>query len=134
MGEHGLAKPGEVPMIERRALLAGLAASAATSAAAAEPLKGQPALPGPLERYRSVGVRRPDGQPTTLGRLLGPPRPTVVSFWATWCAPCALEGRRLAQLRSAYPEERLAILGVNIDAQPDPDKLAAFRQKAQMNY
>ena len=121
-------------MIARRDVLAGLAAAVGTSTQAAETLKGQPPLPGPLDRYREVGVRRLDGSPSTLGRLLGPPRPSVVSFWATWCAPCVLEGRRLAQLRGAYPEEQLAILGVNINDEPDPATLAAFRQKARMNY
>ena len=120
-------------MIDRRALLAMLAA-AATPAGAAEPLADQPALPSPLARYRDLPVRRIDGAAETLGRLLGPPRATVVSFWATWCAPCALEGRRLAQIRMLYPEERLAMVGLNIDATADAARLDQFRRKAAMNY
>lgn len=121
-------------MIDRRRLLTGLAAGAALPARAAEPLADQPPLPGPLSRYRDLPVRRIDGGDQTLGGLLGPPRATVVSFWATWCAPCALEARRLARLRSAYPDERLAIVGLNIDTQADAARLDAFRRRAEMNY
>jgi thiol-disulfide isomerase/thioredoxin len=122
-------------MFDRRGLLALLAAGAATPVRAAEPaLADQPELPGPLSRYRDLPVRRIDGEPATLGRLLGPPRAAVVSFWATWCAPCALEGRRLAQLRMAYPDERLAIIGLNIDTLADERRLDQFRRRAEMNY
>ena len=121
-------------MLDRRSALGLLAAAAAAPARAAEPLKGQPGLPGPLDRYRGLPVRRIDGEPSTLGRLLGPPRPTVVSFWATWCAPCAIEGRRLARLRSLHPDARLAIVGLNIDSRPDPLRLDLFRRKAHMTY
>jgi len=121
-------------MIGRREVLAMLAAGAAVPARAAEPLADQPPLPGPLPRYRDLPVRRIDGEAGTLGRLLGPPRAAVVSFWATWCAPCALEGQRLAQIRTLYPDERLAIVGLNIDGQADAARLDRFRRKAEMNY
>ena len=45
-----------------------------------------------------------------------------------------MEGRELAKIRSRISDERLAIIGVNVDAAPEAAKLAAFRQKAQMNY
>ena len=116
-------------------MLAMLTAGVSAPARAAEPpLADQPALPGPLSRYRDLPVRRIDGEVGTLGRLLGAPRAAVVSFWATWCAPCALEGRRLAQIRIAYPDERLAIVGLNIDSQADTARLDQFRRQAAMNY
>jgi len=120
-------------MIDRRGVLAILAAGATAPAWAGE-LADQPELPGPLARYRDLPIRRIDGQAVTLGRLLGPPRPAVVSFWATWCGPCALEGRRLARLRLAYPDARLAIVGLNIDHEPEPARLDQFRRRAEMNY
>ena len=120
-------------MIDRRSLIALVAAGVALPARA-DALADQPALPGPLPRYRDLPVRRIDGEPQTLGHLLGRPRPAVVSFWATWCAPCALEGRRLARLRSAYPDERLAIVGLNIDTQAERTSLDLFRRRAEMNY
>ena len=122
-------------MIDRRDLIAAMMAAAALPARAAEPaLADQPALPGPLARYRDLPVRRIDGGAQTLGGLLGAPRPAVVSFWATWCGPCALEGRQLARLRNLYPHARLAIVGLNLDTQADAPRLDRFRRKAAMNY
>ncbi|MBL8771428.1 MAG: TlpA family protein disulfide reductase [Phenylobacterium sp.] len=121
-------------MLDRRHVIAGLTAAATPARAAESRLADQPALPGALSQYRDLPVKRLDGEPSNLGRLLGPPRPAVVSFWATWCAPCALEGRRLARLRLLYPEAALAMVGLNLDARPDPIRLDAFRRKAEMNY
>jgi thiol-disulfide isomerase/thioredoxin len=120
-------------MMDRRRILALIAAGAAGPAAAAD-LADQPEMPGPLAGYRALPLAGADGRRTTLGQLLGAQRPAIVSFWATWCAPCAVEGRRLARLRSAYPDARLAIVGLNVDATPDPVRLEQFRRKAQMNY
>lgn len=40
-------------------------------------------------------------------------RPVVVSYWASWCAPCRRELPALAQYAKAHPE--LTFLTVNID-------------------
>lgn len=119
-------------MITRRIFLS--AAAALPFPALAAELKDQPPLPPPLTRLRELPLQDAAGRPTTLGALIGAPRPAIVSFWATWCAPCAVEGRELARIRGRFADDRLAILGVNVDATPDPAKLAAFRQKAQMTY
>lgn len=42
-------------------------------------------------------------------------RPVVVSYWASWCAPCRRELPALAQYAKAHPE--LTFLTVNIDRQ-----------------
>lgn len=124
-------------MVERRDLLLGgfgLWLGAGPGPALAADLKDQPPLPPPLPRLRGLPLADEQGRATTLGALLGAPRPAVVSFWAVWCAPCALEGRELAKLRRKHADEQLAMLGINVDAAPDPVKLTAFRAKAQMNY
>jgi thiol-disulfide isomerase/thioredoxin len=121
-------------MIDRRALLLAMAATAGTAQAAARPLADQPPLPASLDVLGGAQIKDEAGKATTLDALLGRRRASIVSFWATWCAPCAAEGRHLAKVRAAHPEEQLAILGVNIDAAPDAVKMAAFRRRAKMTY
>lgn len=43
-----------------------------------------------------------------------PDRVRVVSFWATWCAPCLTELELLEQLQSQIPESELRIFAVNV--------------------
>jgi len=122
-------------VLDRRLVMLGLPATAiAPGAAQGQELRDQPALPKPLGALVGVSLRDHLGRPTTLGALIGQPRPAVISFWASWCAPCAVEGRHLAGIRAAYPEDRLAIIGINVDAERDAAKMEPFRRKAQMNY
>lgn len=122
--------------IRRREALALIGAGAAVwgGDAAAQALKDQPPLPGGQSQFRDIAVRDAAGALTTLGKLIGAERPTVVSFWASWCAPCPVKARDLASLRTTYPESRLAIVGINVDAAKDEAKVAQFRAKARMNY
>ena len=115
-------------------LLFGAGAAMFGERAAAQALKDQPPLPATLSGFRELAVRDAAGATTTLGRLIGGERPTVLSFWASWCAPCLVEARHLASLRTQYPENRLAIIGVNVDAAKDAAKVEPFRIKAKMNY
>ena len=45
-------------------------------------------------------------------------KPTVLNFWATWCAPCRVEMPHLAALAEAMPEANVALvaMGRNDDA------------------
>lgn len=62
--------------------------------------------------------------PTYVGRDIGGPDvhldPTsgkayVVSFWASWCAPCLQELPVLANIQAAAGRERMQVIAVNID-------------------
>lgn len=51
-----------------------------------------------------------DGGELSLLALRG--RPVVLNFWATWCAPCAVEMPELQRVHESFGD-RVAVVGVN---------------------
>jgi len=49
----------------------------------------------------------------------------LLSFWATWCAPCKQELPILQRLLDKYEKDGLAVLAINID---DPKTVAEVRR------
>lgn len=86
-----------------RIALVALAALLLAGAAAAQPAIGE-APPDALGRDR-------EGRPVQLTDFAG--RVVVVSFWASWCAPCLDEMAVLEDLQRRIGRERLAVVGVN---------------------
>ncbi|MFN8481616.1 MAG: redoxin domain-containing protein [Anaerolineae bacterium] len=56
-------------------------------------------------------LQTPDGQTIRLSDLKG--RPVLVNFWATWCAPCAIEMPALEETYRKYKDQGLVVLAVN---------------------
>ncbi|MBX3430662.1 MAG: TlpA family protein disulfide reductase [Hyphomonadaceae bacterium] len=96
-------------MLQRRTvLIAGLAAATPAYATTAVP------LPPSLDELSGLPLQTLDGADTTLGQHLGP-GPAVISFWASWCAPCVEEAMHLSTVRHRYDEARLNIIGLNVE-------------------
>jgi peroxiredoxin len=53
----------------------------------------------------------------------------VVNFWATWCPPCVDEMPDLQQVRDAYLDRGVEIIGIGID---NAAKIAAFRDQHRL--
>ena len=95
-------------MLHRRTIL--IAGLAATTPAYATPVP----LPPALDDLSSLPLQTFTGEATTLGRNLRP-GPAVISFWASWCAPCVEEAMHLSTVRHRYSETRLNIIGLNVE-------------------
>jgi len=85
------------------------------------------AAPPPLAELRALPVTRGDGRPARLGDAIRPGRPTLVSFWASWCGPCRKEAPTLATLRRRHGPSDLNLVYLNVhDAGADRATLAAM--------
>lgn len=56
----------------------------------------------------------------------------LLNFWATWCDPCRAEIRELKEVRRAYGEDELLILGISVDR--EPRVVEAFVDRIGFNY
>lgn len=93
----------------RRTMPALLILAAASVAAQAEPRLTP--VPEPIEAP-ALDVPELDGTLHRTEAYRG--RTLIVSFWATWCAPCIVEMPSLARLARQVPEDEIAVLAVNL--------------------
>ena len=56
----------------------------------------------------------------------------VVNVFASWCPPCRDEIPGLVNVRRAYPEDKVLLLGVSVDK--EPKALANYMGEMHMNY
>lgn len=59
----------------------------------------------------------------------------VLSFWATWCAPCREELPMLSSLSREYADKKIRFIAASADDSKDRDKINQFlsRQKLDMD-
>ncbi|HUD72452.1 MAG TPA: TlpA family protein disulfide reductase, partial [Dongiaceae bacterium] len=87
----------------------------------------QPPPPHPEARL-DFTVAAPDGKRVPIASLVD--RPTLVHFWATWCAPCVAELPSLLRLRDRLEKSGTAhVVLVSVEAEADGPKIAAFGKK-----
>jgi len=56
----------------------------------------------------------------------------LLTFWATWCAPCRIEMPHFIRWQNQYGPQGLQIIGVSMDDDAAP--VAAFTRKHRVNY
>jgi len=89
--------------------------------ALALPLAGGAEEAGP--KAPDFSLRALDGKRVKLSDYEG--KVVLLSFWATWCAPCKQELPILQRLLDKYEKDGLVVLAVNID---DPKTVAEVRR------
>jgi thiol-disulfide isomerase/thioredoxin len=77
------------------------------------PVAPLPKLGQPLP---ALDLKDPAGKPIDLAAFKG--RYVLLHGWAGWCAACARDYPALRKLRADVPAEKLALVGLNLDADP----------------
>ncbi|MES0812216.1 TlpA disulfide reductase family protein [Roseibium sp. SCPC15] len=113
--------------LNRRELLAGCAALAATSLPAMAADEGHLQFLGlakPALAIDTPELNIPDlaGKIHQVGDYKG--KTVLVSFWATWCPPCRKEMPTLARLSRELGTDDYAVLAVNVGDKPE--KITSF--------
>jgi len=86
-----------------------------------------PLHPGdPAPTFRLTDL---DGQSVALASLRG--RPVLISFWATWCAPCREELPVISAAYEAHRQQGFAVLAVNF-GQEAPEAMRRYWSEAQL--
>ena len=114
------------PMLNRRRLLAGISGAALTTGLTLRAVRGEAAVALRLgEAAPSATLLTLDERRLSTGDLLG--RVVILTFWATWCAPCREELPLLSAYAERHAADGLEVLGFSLDS---PDKLAEVRARA----
>jgi len=62
-----------------------------------------------------------DGQVFDLAKLKG--NVVLVSYWATWCAPCKKDMPKLNAFYRSHQQQNLAMIGISVDRERDLHKV-----------
>ena len=72
-----------------------------------------------------LSVRLLDGKQVRLSALLEE-GPLLVSFWATWCAPCKKEMIFLEKFHQKYNENSFRVLAISTDSPKSMSKVKSY--------
>ncbi len=94
--------------------------------------QGQAPAPQPGFLAPDFELQTLDGQTLSLAQFHG--QPVILNLWASWCPPCKAEMPAIQSMYSAYHEQGLVVLGLNMTSQDDLGNAQAFAQQAGVTF
>ena len=80
-----------------------------------------------------LSVKLLDGKKVRLSVLLEE-GPLLVSFWATWCAPCKKEMIFLEEFHQKYNENSLRVLAISTDSPKSMSKVKSYIRSKNIRF
>ncbi len=83
----------------------------------------------------NVMVKNLEGENIETGTFDNEGGPIIISFWATWCKPCILELRAIAEEYEDWQEETgVKLIAISIDDTRNAHKVAPFVSGKDWDY
>jgi peroxiredoxin len=80
-----------------------------------------------IQKVPSVDLKTIDGKTFNTNSILNDGKPIVISFWATWCAPCKKELNGIAENFDSWRElTGVKIYAISIDDSRNSNKVAPY--------
>jgi thiol-disulfide isomerase/thioredoxin len=81
----------------------------------------------------AIALVRPSGERVKLSRVPKPGRRTLLSFWATWCAPCRRQMRELGDMSGGLEKARIDLVGISLDF-GEVERVRAFVEEQRIEF
>lgn len=87
------------------------------------------------QAFPSTSFRTLDGQTVESSQLVGQGQPTVVTVWATWCAPCQMELNHFKSYYDRWTNELGAeVIAVSVDQPHHVRRISPMVRQKQWPY
>ena len=98
-----------------------------------------PVIDNSIPEGPGIGYRAPEftlqtlsGQTVQWSDLLG--KPTLISYWATWCGPCMNELSILSKIHAEYQGQDFQVITINAIEQDSVDKVQSTVNQMGMTF
>jgi cytochrome c biogenesis protein CcmG/thiol:disulfide interchange protein DsbE len=88
-----------------------------------------------LQRVPSVDLKTMDGKAFNTNSIVNDGKPIIISFWATWCAPCKKELNGIAENFETWQKQTgVRLYAVSIDDSRNSNKVAPYANGQGWDY
>jgi peroxiredoxin len=106
-----------------------------TAAIAQDSTKADPAVQKTGEKVPAVTVKTLDGKQINTSTFSNDGKPMIISFWATWCAPCKKELNAIAEEYADWQKETgVKLIAISIDDSRNSAKVKPYVDSKAWEY